>query len=244
MVDSPGPTRQKSVKHLKDKDSPLPEPSLHETLIVVDFETTGLNPEQGDRVIEIGAVAINRDRVTDHFTSLIRPDFLISREIEQLTGISNLHLRDAPSVATVMEKFVRFIGSYPLLAHNAAFDQKFLESELKHFGRPRPLNFGCTLQLAKRIYPDLGSYKLESLVHFKKLPTNGQFHRALADAQMTARLWLAMVSDLRQLYGLEYIPFSLLKKACKTSSEQIPELFHQAAREARHNQIDTTGHLF
>lgn len=219
-------------------------PSLHETVIVVDFETTGLRPDQGDRVIEIGAVAVTRDQITDQFSSLIRPDFLISREIEQLTGISNLHLRDAPSVSVVMEKFIRFIGSYPLVAHNATFDQKFMESELQLFGKPRPLNFGCTLQLAKRLYPDLDSYRLEALAHFKNLSSGGQFHRALADAQMTARLWLAIINDVKQQYGFEQIPFELMKKACKTSKEQLPDLLRKAADDERRNRIDTTGHLF
>lgn len=222
----------------------MQKPSLHETVIVVDFETTGLSPDQGDRVIEIGAVAVTRDQITDQFSSLIRPDFLIPREIEQLTGISNLLLRDAPSVSVVMEKFIRFIGSYPLVAHNAPFDQKFMESELNHFGKARPLNFGCTLQLAKRIYPDLHSYKLESLAHFKSLSISGQFHRALADAQITARLWLAIINDLKQQYGFEQIPFELLKKACKTPKEQMHDLLRKAADEERRNQVDTTGHLF
>lgn len=216
----------------------------NETIVVIDFETTGMNPEQGDRVIEIGAVTIRDDRITGHFESLIRPDFLITREIEQLTGINNAMLRDAAPATEVMQRFVQFIGSSPLVAHNASFDQKFLESELRHVGKPRPLNFGCTLQLTRRIYPDLINYKLETLIRYKNISGHGQFHRALADAQMTAQLWLAIIQDLKQQYGFDNVPFSLLKTIGKTSKEKVSALLLDAAKNAQQNQVDTTGHLF
>jgi DNA polymerase-3 subunit epsilon len=216
----------------------------HETLVVVDFETTGMSPEQGDRVIEIGAVMLRGNDMIDRFESLIQPAFLVSREIETLTGITNSMLQQAPDVAEVMPRFIRFIGNYPLVAHNASFDQKFLEAELDLFGKPRPLNFGCTLQLARRIYPDLLNYKLETLVRYKNLPRNGRFHRALADAEMTALLWLSITADLKQRYGFTDLPFDLLKKTAKTSREQVAAFLQQAAQEARQNQIGTTGNLF
>lgn len=216
----------------------------NETVVVVDFETTGMQPEKGDRVIEIGAVMVRGRQIVERFESLIQPGFLVSREIESLTGINNRMLQQAKPASEVMPGFIQFISSYPLVAHNASFDQKFLEAELSLFGKPRPLNFGCTLQLARRIYPDLVNYKLETLVRYKKLTNDGQFHRALADAEMTALLWLAIHEDLKQQYGFTSLPFELLKKAARTSKEQIDVFLLEAARDARHNQIDTTGNLF
>ncbi len=222
----------------------MPASQLHETVIVVDIETTGMLPEKGDRVIEIGAVKMSGQQIIDRFDQLIRPDFLISREIETLTGITNSMLQDAPDSRQVMTEFVNFIGTHPFVAHNAAFDQKFIDAELSLFGKSRPTNFNCTLQLARRLYPDPANYKLRTLVQYKKLTAAATFHRALADAEMTAQLWLAINNDIQLEYGFTFLPFDLLKKVSTTSKEQVRELLRKAAEDARHNQLDTTGNLF
>ena len=222
----------------------MPTSNQHETVIVVDVETTGMLPEKGDRVIEIGAVKMRGQQVLERFERLIRPDFLISREIETITGITNSMLQKAPGSRQVMADFVEFIGSYPFVAHNAAFDQKFIDAELTLFGRPRPTNFNCTLQLARRLYPDPPNYKLGTLVQYKHLTPAATFHRALADAEMTAQLWLAINNDIMRDYGFTFLPFDLLKKVSATAREQVTELLRKAAKDALHNQLDTTGNLF
>ncbi len=216
----------------------------HETVIVVDVETTGMLPEKGDRVIEIGAVKMRGDQIIEQFERLIRPDFLVTREIEALTGITNSMLQEAPGSRQVMADFIDFIGHFPFVAHNAAFDQKFIDAELSRYGKSRPTNFNCTLQLARRIYPDPINYKLGTLVQYKKLKPALTFHRALADAEMTAQLWLAIINDIMRDYGFTFVPFDLLKKVSLTSKEQVVELLQKAAKDAHHNQLDTTGNLF
>ncbi len=216
----------------------------HETVIVIDVETTGMLPEKGDRVIEFGAVKIRGAQILERFESLMRPDFLVSREIESLTGITNSMLQDAPDCRQVMTDFVDFVGTYPFVAHNAAFDQKFIEAELNLFGKPRPLNFNCTLQLSRRTYPDLINYKLATLVQYKNLTPAATFHRALADAEMTSQLWRAINDDLIHRYGFNFLPFDLLKKTATISKEQVNDFLLKAAEDARHNQLDTTGNLF
>jgi DNA polymerase III subunit epsilon len=222
----------------------VPASHQHETVIVIDVETTGMLPEKGDRVIEIGAVKMRGQQIIERFDRLIRPDFLVTREIESLTGITNSMLQQAPDSRQVMADFVDFIDTYPFVAHNAAFDQKFIDSELTLFGKSRPTNFTCTLQLARRLYPDPVNYKLRTLVQYKKLNQAATFHRALADAEMTAQLWLAINNDIIAEYGFSFLPFDLLKKASVTSKEQVGELLLKAAKDARHNQLDTTGNLF
>ncbi len=218
--------------------------SHHETIIVVDFETTGMYPDKGDRVIEIGAVKLSGQQVVDRFEALINPGFLITREIENITGINNQMLVDAPGAEKVFGEFLSFISSYPLVAHNASFDQKFLESEINLLGRPRPLNFGCTLQVAKRIYPDVINYKLETLIRYKKIPVNGQFHRASADAEMTAALWVAMLEDIRKEFGYESVSFDLIKKFIKTPKEQAAQFLRQEAENSQNSPLGETGSLF
>ncbi len=215
-----------------------------EPLVVIDFETTGMSPEQGDRAIEVGAVMVREQKIVDRYSSLINPGFRVSREIEGVTGITNLMLADAPAPPQVMEELLRFIGTFPLVAHNASFDQKFFEAELAELGKKRPLNFGCTLKVARRIYPDLPNYKLETLVRHHNIPVEGQFHRALADAEMTAGLWIKMVSDLQQQYGFATIPFEVLQKLGKTAVENVPDYLTKTAEELRQEPQDTTGNLF
>lgn len=215
-----------------------------EGIVVLDFETTGMSPDKGDRAIEIGAVLIRDDKIVDRFQSLVNPGFLITREIENITGITNLMLTDEPSAPEVMEKFVKFIDSYPLVAHNASFDQKFLISELEHFGKKRPLNFGCTLQVARRLYPDVINYKLETLIRYKELATAGQFHRALADAEMAASLWIKETEDLKAQFGFEHVSFDLMKKIAKMNRENAHDQIKKEAVDMRSQQVDTTGSLF
>lgn len=218
--------------------------SQSETVIVLDFETTGLYPDNGDRVIEIGAVLLRNQEIVDQFQSLVNPGFFVNREIESITGITNAMLSEAPPAPDVMEKFVKFIDTHPLVAHNASFDRSFLETELGHFGKKRPLNFGCTLQVAKRLYPDVINYKLETLVRYKEIPVNSQFHRALADAEMAAQLWVKIIEDLKTQFGFEHISFDLMKKIGKMNKDNAFELLHKEAEESRSQDVDTTGNLF
>ncbi|MBN1958024.1 MAG: 3'-5' exonuclease [Desulfuromonadales bacterium] len=215
-----------------------------ESIIVLDFETTGLYPDEGDRVIEIGAVLLRGNEIVERFSSLINPGSWISREIENITGITNVMLNEAPSAPEVMEKFVKFLDTHPLVAHNASFDQKFLEAELWNFSKKRPLNFACTLQVAKRLYPDVINYKLETLVRYKGIPVDDQFHRAMADAELAAALWNKMVEDLKSQFGFEHVTFELMKKIGKLNRENAHAMIRQEAVATKSNQIDTTGNLF
>lgn len=109
--------------------------ALATSAIVLDFETTGLSPNQGDRAIEIGAVKLENGQVVDRFQSLMNPGFRVSGFIEGYTGITNNMLNHAPSCDEVMSEFVDFIGDANLVAHNASFDKRFLDAELDLIGK-------------------------------------------------------------------------------------------------------------
>ena len=143
-----------------------------------------------------------------------------------------------------MHKFTDFIGDHNLVAHNASFDQHFLETELGYFGKKRPLNFGCTLLIARRLYPDVINYKLETLVRYKEIPVNSQFHRALADAEMAAMLWVKIIEDLKSQFGFEHVSFDLMEKIGKMNKDKVPALLQKEAEELQTQQVDTTGNLF
>lgn len=192
-------------------------------IVVLDFETSGISPSQGDRAIEVGAVLLQDGVIADRFQSLINPGFRINSFIESYTGITNAMVQDAPGAEEVMCAFAEFIGNLPLVAHNASFDRRFLEAEFSRIGISCRNDFGCSMLTARRIYPDAPNHKLETLVRYKNLRTDGTFHRALADAEMTAHLWLRMCSDLQSDYLLADVPFALMQGLMKVSKAKVAE---------------------
>ncbi len=200
-----------------------------DTLVVLDFETTGLSPNQGDRAIEIGAVKLHQGQVVDRFQQLMNPGFRVSGFIEGYTGITNAMLAGAPGCDEVMDGFADFIQGANLVAHNASFDQRFLDAELAAIGRDYAGDFVCSMLLARRLYPEAPNHKLGSLVTFKSIPHDGVFHRALADAQMTADLWMAMLADLHGDWGVSAPLFAQLKKLSKTPKAQVARVLASLA---------------
>ncbi len=198
-------------------------------VIVLDFETTGLSPNHGDRAIEIGAVLIENDEITDSFQSLMNPGFRISSFIESYTGISNSMVVAAPSCETVMKKFANFIGEHPLVAHNASFDKKFLDSEFERLSRPRSNSMACSMLASRRIYPEAPNHKLGTLVRYCDIETDGTFHRALADAVMTGHLWISMIDHIKDVFGVESVPFELMHGLTKVSKAKASSFLRKNA---------------
>ncbi len=199
-------------------------------VIVLDFETTGLSPQYGDRAIEIGAVRIENDMITDRFQSLMNPGFRISSFIESYTGINNDMVKAAPPCEEVMEKFAEFIGEHPLVAHNASFDRKFLDSELGFIGKSRNSNMACSMLAARRVYPNAPNHQLETLVRYCGIHTDGTFHRALADAEMTSQLWISMIDEIKDTFGINRASFDLMRKVSKITKAKAPAYLEKVAR--------------
>jgi DNA polymerase III subunit epsilon len=199
------------------------------SLVVLDFETTGLSPLQGDRVIEVGAVLLLDGEIAGRFQSLANPGRRVSRFIEEYTGITNEMLAGAPPVGEVMGRFADFIDGHHLAAHNAGFDSRFLDAELARLGLARRAEFACTMLTSRRIYPEAPGHNLAAMVRYKRLRATGPHHRALADAEMAAKLWLAMLADLKEGYGLGEISFELMRALAKVSKAAAPAYLRKAA---------------
>jgi len=191
--------------------------------IVIDFETTGLSPGYGDRTIEVGAVLITDNQIVDRFQSLMNPEMTVSGFIQDYTGITNRMLSAAPSIKAVMHKLKTFIAHHHLVAHNASFDSRFLDAEFERINHRRSNQFACSLLVSRRIYPEAPNHKLETLVKYKNLKTDGVHHRALADAEMTAHLWLRMISDVKERCGLPDVRFGLMQQLMKTPKKKVAE---------------------
>lgn len=187
---------------------------------VIDFETTGISPACGDRATEVAIVLLEGGRVVDRFQSLMNAGVHIPAFITHLTGITNAMVASAPDAAQVMGEASRFVGSAPLVAHNAAFDRKFWQAELARAGLAAAQPFICTLLLSRRLYPQAPNHKLGSLVDYHRLPRTGQAHRALADAEMAAELLGQIQRDLRARYSVASPDHALLMalQRCAKSS--------------------------
>ena len=181
-------------------------------MVVLDFETTGLSPHYGDRAIEIGAVLVEHGVIVDRFQKLMNPGFRISPFIESYTGITNEMLKGQPCCEVVMAEFSEFIDGHNIVAHNATFDKRFLDFELKRAKRVYEGDCCCSLLVSRRIYQDSPNHKLQTLVAHAGIPERGVFHRALADAEMTALLWLSMIERIRRQYGVEVILFDQMSE--------------------------------
>ncbi len=192
-----------------------------DTVVVLDFETTGLSPDHGDRAIEIGAVKIVHGKFVDRFQKLMNPGFAISGFIADYTGISNAMLKDAPPCREVMAEFHEFVGDHNLVAHNASFDRKFLDSEFSRISRSYAGTFSCSMLLSRRMLQDAPNHKLESLVRHLKIETEGTFHRALYDAEMAGKIWLRLLDRIRDHANLAAVPFDLANKVCKASKTKV-----------------------
>jgi DNA polymerase-3 subunit epsilon len=195
-----------------------------DSLIVLDFETTGLSPDMGDRAIEIGAVRLEKGRVVDRFQALMNPGKPVSAFIENYTGITNRMLSKAAPCAEVMDEFASFMGDHNLVAHNASFDKRFLDAELARVYRSYNGSFACSLLLARRLYQQAPNHKLGSLIAYKNIQSEVGFHRALFDSEMTAKLWITMLQDISQLITAQDVPFALIQRLAKTPKSGINKL--------------------
>ncbi len=160
----------------------------------MDVETTGLSPWQGDRVIEMGAIALEGGSVMAEFHSLICTTKEIPFHVSQINGITSAMLAGQPTPDEIVPAFCRFIGTNTLVAHNARFDLSFLRHEFGLLGFALHNKCVCTLELARWRFPHLRNHKLETVYRylFKDAGGGSQTHRALDDARMVARIWLAM----------------------------------------------------
>lgn len=155
---------------------------------VIDTETTGLD-FQFDKIIEIAALKIQNGKIIDKFSSLINPGFEIDEFIEDLTGIKNEDLKNAPNEKEAFSNFLPFVGDDVVVAHNANFDINFVYDAAYRNGFPDfSNNFVDTLRLSREIRPDLEHHRLKDLADEYQIVPD-VFHRALADCETTWRIF-------------------------------------------------------
>jgi DNA polymerase III epsilon subunit family exonuclease len=149
-------------------------------------------------IIEIGAVRVNRDS-TMHttFTALVKPEKKLSNKITEITGITHEMLeREGEKLNDVISEFLHFVGNSRLVFFNAPFDHAFLSKATKSMGVQINNPISCALDMSRRAWPGLKSYKLSHLA--KSLDTTGN-HRALKDCELTISVYAAAANKLRRV---------------------------------------------
>jgi DNA polymerase III subunit epsilon len=195
---------------------------LHEPLIILDFETTGLRPHEGDRITEVGLVRIESGRIVARFQSLANCGTQVPRFITSYTGITQAMVDTAPPIRNVMCEVARFIGNTPVVAHSATFDERFFLTECRRQRMTMPIDsFLCSMRISRRVYPHLDSHALGVLAHALKLPRTGLAHRAAVDAETTAQLMLKIGADLARLREGMRVTTSLLRRLMRVPVSQV-----------------------
>lgn len=165
--------------------------------VVFDVETTGLNPQAGDRICEIGAVKVKETKVIASFSKLINPQREVSSQALSLHQIDLKELEKAPFFEEVIGEFLSFIDELFLLGYNVEFDLSFLNIELERIGAPFLKNPYIDILGISRKFLNLNKYNLSSVADFFKLTTQG-LHRAYQDALTSAHIFLNLLPSLEE----------------------------------------------
>lgn len=175
-----------------------------ETYVVLDLETTGLDPEQ-DQIIEIGALEVVRGKRGRTFSTLIQPrtplsGHYVSPFITQLTGITDDMLAAAPQPRQALEAFGKFLGSRVAVGYNVGFDMGFLQQQFQtQLYRPLANDWVDVLPMAQNLFPLWDHHRLNNLAAWYKVE-NKEAHRALSDVETTETCFRKLKEDAARQY--------------------------------------------
>lgn len=167
--------------------------------VVVDVETTGGSVYRGDRVTEVAVVRVNgRGEILEEFQSLVNPGRPIPPFITALTRITNDMVRDAPPFREIAPEVQRLLAGRVFVAHNAAFDWRFISTEVEWAtGVPPEGQVLCTVRLARRLVPEVSSRSLDSLSLYFGVENEAR-HRAMGDALATAMIFRGLLERIEE----------------------------------------------
>lgn len=205
-------------------------PLRDEEWVVVDLETTGGSPKRGHRVTEVAAVAVSRGEIVGTWCTLVNPDRRIPGMITSLTGITEQMVREAPRFYEVAERVHAEIEGRVFVAHNAAFDWRFMGWEMQQATGMAPVGRTlCTVRLARKLLPELPSRNLDSLAHYFGVEIEHR-HRALDDAVATARVLIRLIemAEERGAEDWEALQLFLRRRARRKRRKASPQSMESA----------------
>lgn len=214
--------------------------------IVLDTETTGLDPLQGDRLVEIGCVElVNRIPSGQTFHAYINPERGMPAEAFAVHGLSEEFLKDKPLFATVADAFLGFLGESPLVIHNAGFDIGFLNAELERTGRPsigreRLID---TLLIARRKHAGASNRLDDLCVRYAIDHSRRTKHGALLDAELLAEVYVELIGARQAQLVLSQTAAPILVPGATITIRQRPTPLAprvSAAEQEAHRQFIAT----
>ncbi len=189
--------------------------------VVVDLETTGNSPKKGDKIIQVAAVVVEDGQITETFSSFVNPCQPIPAFIEELTGINDEMVKNAPLFSEIAPKVMSLLGDTYFVAHNVLFDLSFLQNELTQSGYNGfygPLL--DTVEMARILYPTADGYKLSDLAVQENL-MHDRPHQADSDALVTAELLLLLLNKISQLPRKTLSQLAELSGGLKSDLQQL-----------------------
>ena len=176
---------------------------LDGTFVVFDIETTGFSPVT-NRIIEIGAVKVDKGQIVDRFSVFVNPQVPIPFEIEKLTGINDSMVMEAETIERVLPQFLDFVGDAVLVAHNANFDVSFIKENAKRQQIPVDFTYVDTVGIARMLLTGQSKYTLDAVAKTLKISLENH-HRAVDDAECTAEIFMKFIEMLakEEVYTLE-----------------------------------------
>lgn len=219
--------------------------------IFLDTETTGLNPKQGHRVIEIGAVEMQDRTLTGrYYHQYINPEREVEAGAIEVHGITNEFLADKPVMATCIAEFITFVRGAELIIHNAPFDVGFLDHELALCGYDFTLKDICTitdtLAMARKKHPGARA-TLDALTkRYNITQFNRELHGALLDAEILAQVYLAMTGGQSGFFSEKQPKEKTITTTHSTTPKQhfkIPMVsLSEAEQQAHQARINALNH--
>lgn len=206
--------------------------------LVFDTETTGLDPLNGDRLVEIGFLElVNHIPTGRSFHRYINPERPVPAEVVRIHGLDDAFLADKPVFTAIAGELVEFIGDGTLIAHNAAFDMAFLNTELGRLGHAAIGNDRVvdTLALARRRHP-AGPNSLDALCSRYQIDTSRRtFHGALLDAELLAEVYIELIGGRQSalILGDEMVShtISIARSTVAAGTRPVPRAFNVSAEE-------------
>ena len=192
--------------------------------IVLDTETTGLDPQEGHRIVEIGCLELHNHLPTGKtYHVYLNPQRVMPVEAFRVHGLSDEFLADKPLFSDIVDEFLDFVQDTPLVIHNAKFDMKFLNAELKSVNRSiLPMERAIdTLMMAKKKFPGAMA-NLDALCRrFNIDNSNRTLHGALLDAQLLAEVYLELMGGRQSAFGLETSQQTTLSRETVSQEEVL-----------------------
>ncbi|MBP5151685.1 MAG: PolC-type DNA polymerase III [Lachnospiraceae bacterium] len=193
--------------------------SIDDSYVVFDIETTGFSPTK-NKIIEIGAVKVEKGAITGSFSEFVNPEVPIPYRITKLTSITDDEVKGAPTIETILPKFLEFCEGSILVAHNASFDTSFIKANCERLGLPYDYTVVDTVGLSRALLPKLSRYKLDVVAKELNVSLENH-HRAVDDATCTGEIFVKLLKRCRD-QGLDTL--DKINDFARVSPETVKKL--------------------